>query len=79
MLWVASQIFLPAAKAKLVMLLSTCCVKARAKHQFQDEIHEQCSLCVQKPGIAGFYALHVTRNSTKSSLEDFSWSSLLKK
>ena len=69
-----------AAKAKIIMLLPTSIVKACAKYQFLDETEKQCrSLCVQKPGTAGFYVLHVTRNSTKSSLEDFSWSSLLKR
>ena len=33
----------------------------------------------KKPGTAGFYVLHVTRNSTKSFLQEFSWSSLLNK
>ena len=65
--WVASQTSLPAAKAKLIMLLSTCNVKAYAKYKFLDEIDEQCrSPCVQKPGTAGSYFLHVTRNSTKA-------------
>ena len=40
--WVASQTSLPAAKAKLIMLLSTCNVKAYAKYKFLDEIDEQC-------------------------------------
>lgn len=84
MLWVASQTSLPATRAKTIMLLPTCsvkaCAKACAKYQFLDEIDEQCrSLCVQKPGTADFCVLHATRNSTKSSLEDFSRSSLLKK
>ena len=65
--WVASQTSLSAAKAKLIMLLSTCNVKAYAKYKFLDEIDEQCrSPCVQKPGTAGSYFLHVTRNSTKA-------------
>ena len=79
-LWDASQTSLLAAKAKLIMLLPTFIVKACAKCQFINEIDEQCRCpCVQKPGTAGFYVLHVTRNSTKSSLEYFSWSSILKK
>ena len=54
------------------MLLPTCRVKACAKYQFLEEIDEKCrSLRVKKPGTAGFYVLHVTRYSTKSSLEDF--------
>ena len=68
MLWVASQTSLPAAKAKFIMLLPTCGIKACAKYQFLEENDEQCrSLCVQKPGTAGFYVLHVTRKSTKFS------------
>ena len=68
MLWVASQTSLPAAKAKFIMLLPTCGIKACAKYQFLEENNEQCrSLYVQKPGTAGFYVLHVTRNSTKFS------------
>ena len=78
-LWVASETSLPAANSKLIMLLPTSIVKVCAKYQFLDEIYELCSsLCVQKPGTAGVY-VYVTRNSTKSSLEDFSWSSLFKK
>ena len=42
-------------KIKLIMLLPTCSVKARAKW----------SLCVQKPGAACFYVLHVTRNGNQ--------------
>ena len=62
------------------MLLPTYSVDACGKYQFLEEIEEQCkSLCVQKPGTAGFYVLHVTRYSIKSSLEDFSWSNLIKK
>ena len=68
MLWVASQTSLPAAKVKFSMLLPTCGIKAGAKYQFLEENDEQCrSLCVQKPGTAGFYVLHVTRKSTKFS------------
>lgn len=60
-----------AVKANAIMLLPTCSVKAYAKYQFLEKINEECrSLCVQKPGAAGFYVLHVTRNSTKSSLQD---------
>ena len=40
---------------------------------FFDE--QRRSLRVQKPGTASLYVLLVTKNSTKSSLEDFSWSS----
>ena len=48
MLWVASQISLPAAEARLTMLLPICSVKACAKYQFLDEIDGQCrSLCVR--------------------------------
>ena len=80
MLWVASQTSFPAAKAKLIMLLPTCSVKACTKYQFLETSDEQCrSLCVQKSGTGGFYVLLVTRNSNKSYPEDFSWSSLLKK
>ena len=47
--------------------------KSCAKYHFLEKIDEQRrSLCVQKPGTAGLYVLPVTRNSTKSSLEDFS-------
>ena len=78
--WIASQTSLLAAKAKLIMLLLTCNVKVCAKYQFLEETDEQCrSLCVKKPRPASYYVLHVTRNGTKSSPEDFSWSSLLKK
>ena len=78
--WIASKTNLPAAKAKLIMLLATCSVKVCAKYQFLEETDEQCrSLCVKKPRPASYYVLHVTRNGTKSSPEDFSWSSLLKK
>ena len=67
MLWVASQTSLPATRAKTIMLLPTCSVKACAKsrYQFLEEIGEQCrSLCVQKPRTDSFYVLHVTRSST---------------
>ena len=80
--WTASQTSLLAAKAKLIMLLltGTCNVKVCAKYRFLEETDEQCrSLCVKKPRPASYYVLHVTRNGTKSSPEDFSWSSLLKK
>ena len=80
MLWIASQTSLPAAKAKLIVLLPTWSVKVFSKFQYLGEIDEQCrGLCVQKPGTAGFYVLHITRNSTTSSPEDFSWSSFTKK
>ena len=42
MLWVASQTSLPAAKAKFIMLLPTCGIKACAKYQFLEENNEQC-------------------------------------
>ena len=72
-LWVASQTNIPAARAKPIMLLPTCSVKAYTKFQFLEEIHEQYrSICVQKRGTAGPYVVHVTRNSTKSSHEDCS-------
>ena len=48
-------------------VLPTCSVKACTKYQFLEKTDEQCrSLCIQRPGTAGFYVLHVTRNSTKS-------------
>ena len=68
MLWVAWQTCIPAAIRKPITLLLTWSIKAQYR-----------SLCSQKPGTTGPYILHVTRNSTKSSLDDFSWSSLLKK
>ena len=75
-LWVAVQTSIPAEIAKTIMLLPS--VKACAKYQFLEEIDEQCrSLCVRKVGSAGPSVLHVPRKSTKSSLEDFSWSSII--
>ena len=58
------------------MTLPTCSIKECAKYQIDEQSR---SLCVQKPGTADHYLSHVTRKSTKSSLDDFSWSSLLKK
>ena len=79
MLWVASQTSIPAAIAKTIMLLPIWNVKSCAKYQFLEEIDEQCrSISVQKPGTAGLYALHVTKNSAQSSLVDFSRNSLSK-
>ena len=76
----ALQTSIPAATAKPIMMLPTCNIKACAKYQFLEEINKQYrSLSVQKSGAAGLYVLHVSRNSTRSSLEDFSQSSLLKK
>ena len=48
MLWVASQTSLPAAKAKFIMLLPTCGIKACAKYQFLEENNEQCRRNLQK-------------------------------
>ena len=58
------------------MMLPSCSIKECAKYQIDEQSR---SLCVQKPGTADHYLSHVTRKSTKSSLDDFSWSSLLKK
>ena len=41
MLWVGLQTSFPAAKAKLIMLLPTCSVKACAKYRSLEEIDEQ--------------------------------------
>ena len=71
MFWIALRTSHPAAKAKTIMLLPTDSVEACGKYQFLEEIDEQCT----EPRTAGFHVLHVTRNSTKSSLKDFSWSS----
>ena len=61
MLQVALQTSHAAAKVKTIMLLPTYSVEACGKYQFLEEIDRQCkSLCVQKPGLAGFCVLHVT-------------------
>ena len=64
---------LPTEIAKAVMLLPS--VKASMKYHFLEEIDQQCrDLCVRKHAPS---VLHVCRNETKSSLESFTWSSVL--
>ena len=50
-------------------------VKSSVKYHFLEEIDQQCcDLCVRKHAL---YVLHVCRKETKSSLESFTWSSVL--
>ena len=64
---------LPTEIAKAVMLLPS--VKSTMKYHFLKEIDQQCrDLCVRKHASS---VLHVCRKETKSSLESFTWSSVL--
>ena len=64
---------LPTEYAKAVILLPS--VKSSMKYHFLEEIDQQCrDLCLRKhvPSV-----LHVCGKETKSSLESFTWSSVL--
>lgn len=68
-LWDALETKIPTKIANAVMLLPS--LKSCLKYLFLEEIDNQCrSLCVRKhnPSI-----LHVSRQDTKASLENFNW------
>lgn len=68
-LWDALETKIPAKIATAAMLLPS--LKSCLKYLFLEEIDDQCrSLCVRKhnPSI-----LHVSRQDTKASLENFNW------
>lgn len=75
-LWIALQTNIPTEIAKTIMLLPS--VKSCLKYLFLEEVDEQCrDLCVRKHGNNGPSVLHVPRKNTKSSLEGFTWLSII--
>ena len=75
-LWLALQTNTPIEIAKAIMLLPS--VKSCLKYQFLEQMHLQCQdLCVRKHGTNGPSVLHVPRKNTKSSLEEFSWDTII--
>ncbi|KAJ7372492.1 hypothetical protein OS493_018999 [Desmophyllum pertusum] len=75
-LWHALETKIPTEIAKAIMVLPS--VKSCMKYLFLEEIDDQCrDLCVRKHGKHGPSILHVSRQDTKSSLENFTWASII--
>ena len=54
-------------------------VKSCIKYKMLEEIDEQCrDLCVRKNGNNGPSVMHVPMKNTKSSLEEFTWLTIIK-